>query len=123
VRSDRSDNLTLTNRRQTGADVSFSFRVPQQLAPLRSDIRTSLRFNNTVSTVCIQRAGTNDCLAVSDSRRREYNLNMGTEMPPNVSAGLSVGYVLTDDRHANRKFSQLVVTANVTMSFSAGEIR
>jgi hypothetical protein len=123
VRNDRSDNLTLTNRRQTGADVSFSFRMPQQLVPLRSDIRTSLRFNNTASTVCIQRAGTNDCIVVSDSRRREYNLNMGTDMPPNVSAGLSVGYVLTDDRHTNRKFSQLVVTANVTMSFSAGEIR
>jgi hypothetical protein len=123
VRNDRSGNLTLTSRRQTGADVTFAFRLPLQLVPLRSDIRTSLRFNNTASTVCIQRAGTNDCIAVSDSRRREYNLNMDTEMPPNVSAGLSVGYVLTDDRHANRKFSQLVVTANVTMSFSAGEIR
>ncbi len=123
VRSDRSDNLTFTDRRQTGANVSFAFRVPPNLIPLRSDVRTALRYQNTASTVCIQRAGTADCLPVSDSRRREYNLNMDTDMPPNVSAGLSVAYVLTDDRHANRKFSQLVVTANVTVSFSQGDIR
>jgi hypothetical protein len=123
VRAERSSNLTFTDRRRSSADLSFSFRTPQQLLPLPSDIRTSLQLQNTGSKVCIQQAGKADCRPVADSRRREYNLRLDTELPPQVSAGLSVGYVLSDDRHANRKFSQLVVTANVTVSFSAGEIR
>ncbi|MBI1723365.1 MAG: cell surface protein SprA [Gemmatimonadetes bacterium] len=123
TRSERSNNLTLNSRRQTGADLTFSFRTPQELLPLPSDIRATVRFQTNTSRVCIQRAGATDCVPVSDSRRREYNLNMDTDMPPNVSAGLSVSYVLNEDAHANRKFSQFVVTANVTVSFSAGEIR
>ena len=44
-------------------------------------------------------------------------------MPPSVNAGFSVGYVLSDDRHINRKFSQFSLTASVRVFFSAGEIR
>jgi hypothetical protein len=51
------------------------------------------------------------------------NLTMDTELPPQMSAGLGVSYIVTEDAHANRKFSQLTVTASVTVNFSAGTIR
>jgi hypothetical protein len=48
---------------------------------------------------------------------------MDTDMPPSVTAGLSIGYVLNDDRHINRKFSQFTLTASARLYFSAGQVR
>ena len=44
-------------------------------------------------------------------------------MPTNVSAGLSFGYILTEDAHIDRKFSQVVIKASVTVNFQAGSPR
>lgn len=122
-RGDRSGNLTLNDNRQFSAGVRFQFRTPRELVPLPSDINTQLRYSTSRNTGCIRRAGAEECVPISDSRRRDYQLNMDTELPPNVSAGLSISYVLTDDVHANRKFSQLLVSAHVLVSFVAGELR
>jgi hypothetical protein len=86
-------------------------------------VRTALRYSNSTSRACIERVGAGDCIAISDSRRRQVNFTMDTDLPPNVSAGVGVSYILTEDAHANRKFSQFVVTASVTVAFSAGAIR
>jgi len=118
-----SGNETRFDRSDASADVSFVFRTPQQYIPLPSVIRTALRYANSVSTGCVLRVGDSTCVPVSDSRRRQMNLTMDTDLPPNVSAGLGVSYIVTEDRHANRKFAQFVVTASVTINFSAGEIR
>lgn len=122
-RTERSGSLTLNERRQTSADVTFSFRVPPDIIPLRSDVRTTLRYANTVNTGCVRNPRAPDCTPISDSRRKEYTLLMDTDMPPSVTAGLSVSYVLTDDAHTNRRFSQFVLTANVRVTYTAGEIR
>jgi hypothetical protein len=122
-RTERSGSVTLNERRQTSADVTFSFRVPPDIIPLRSDVRTTLRYANTVNTGCVQNPRAPDCTAISDSRRKEYTLLMDTDMPPSVTAGLSVSYVLTEDAHTNRKFSQFVLTANVRVVYTSGEIR
>jgi len=123
VEADRSGNRTESDRSETSADLSFAFRPPQELIPLRSDVRTSLRYANSVTQVCIVRAGTAECVAISDSRRRQVNLTLDTDMPPNMSAGLSVSYIRTEDAHMNRRFAQFIVTASVTIAFTAGEIR
>jgi hypothetical protein len=120
---ERSGNFTRNQRDRIGADVSFSFRFPRDLVPLPSDVRTTIRFDHTRNRTCVQRSGSLECIPVSDSRRREYNLTMDTDLPPNVTAGLSAGYVLTQDAHVNRKFSQFVLTANVSVSLQAGELR
>jgi hypothetical protein len=121
--SDQSGNVVQADRNDVGADLSFAFRVPPELIPLRSDVRTSLRYSNSISTGCIARAGDSTCVPISDSRRRQMNLTMDTDMPPNVSAGLGISYIVTADAHANRKFSQFVFTASVTVNFSAGGSR
>jgi hypothetical protein len=119
----RSGNLTRTDRSETSADLAFTFRPPHEILPLPSDVRTAFRYANSVSSGCILRAGDTTCVAIADSRRRQVNFTMDTDMPPNVSAGVSVSYIVTEDAHANRKFAQWVVTASVTVAFTAGEIR
>jgi hypothetical protein len=122
-RTARSGTLTLSEREQLTADLGFSFRVPPDLVPLRSDVRTTLRFASTTNTGCVESAQAPGCTRISDSRRKEYTLIMDTDMPPNVTAGLSVSYVLTEDAHTNRKFSQFVLLAHARVTYSAGELR
>jgi hypothetical protein len=122
-RTERSGSVTLNERRQASADLTFAFRVPQDLIRLRSDVRTTLRYASTVNTGCIQNPRSPDCTPISDSRRKEYTLFMDTNMPPNVTAGLSVSYVVSEDAHTNRKFSQFVLMGNVRVIYTAGEIR
>ena len=123
TRLERTGNLTLNDGGQVSADVAFAFRVPPEIVPLRSEVRTTLRYVASTSTSCVRRAGGEDCVPIADSRRSEYTLLMDTDMPPNASAGLSASYVLTDDAHANRKFSQFVITAAVRVVFQAGAVR
>ena len=111
------------DRTETSADLAFTFRPPQQFLPLPSDVRTAFRYANSVTTGCILRVGDSSCVAIADSRRRQVNFTMDTDMPPNVSAGVSVSYIVTEDAHTNRKFAQWIVTASVTVAFTAGEIR
>jgi hypothetical protein len=123
VRSRRSGNLTVGDRGQRSADLSFSFRPPPEYLPLRSDVRTVLRYLSSHNGSCVQRAGTTDCVPIAESRRNEYTLLMDTDMPPNASAGLSLSRVVTEDVHANRKFAQLVFTATVRLTFQAGGVQ
>jgi len=123
VRGSRAGNLTVAERHQFSADLSFSFRVPPDIAPLRSDVRTVLRYLTSDAASCIQRPSSAGCVPYAESRRSEATLLMDTDMPPNASAGLSVSHVVTEDVHANRKFSQFVLTATVRVSFQAGEVR
>lgn len=116
-------NLTRGDRTSTAADISASFKPPQDFLPIKNNIRASLRFLHAINALCVERVGAPDCLPIADSRRTEYNLTMDTDMPPSVTAGVSAGYELTEDRHANRKFSQFTLTASVRIFFAAGEIR
>jgi hypothetical protein len=120
---DRSGNLSRTDRSELSADLTFVFRPPHEILPLPSDVRAALRWAKSVSSGCILRAGDTTCVAIADSRRRQVNFTMDTDMPPNVSAGVSVSYIVTEDAQVNRKFAQWVVTASVTVAFTAGEIR
>jgi hypothetical protein len=119
----RSGNTTRSERVSNSADASFHFKPPQEFIPLKSDVRTSVRYQRSLNAICVERAGAPGCTRIADSHRSEYNLTMDTDMPPSVNAGFSVGYVLSDDRHINRKFSQFTLTASVRVFFSAGEIR
>ena len=120
--AERSGATTLSNSRSTAADLAFSFRPPQEVVPLRSDVRTALHFLSAVTSTCARNANLPQCTSIADSRRTEYNLTMDTDMPPSVSAGLAIGYVLNDDRYVNRKFSQFTMTVSVRVFLAAGEV-
>ena len=117
----QAGTVTNNDQIQHSVDASFSLHVPPEIIPLHNDVRTSLRYTSSRSLVCVQTPQTPSCLSVSDSRRSEYTLLMNTDMPPNISAGLSASYVLTEDVTTNRKFSQLTLTATVRVVFQAGE--
>lgn len=121
--TDRLGNRTLGERQNLSADIRFSFRPPQDILPLRGDIRTALRWSLSENSTCVQQVGVATCLPIAVSRRNEYNLTLDTDVPPSTNAGLAVGYVLSDDRHLNRKYSQFTLTATVRIFFQAGEIR
>ncbi len=122
-RTDQSGNTTLSNRISTSADLTFTFRAPQDILPLKSPVRTAVRWSQSGNAICIERAGGTGCIPIADSRRTEYNLTMDTEMPPNVTAGLAASYVVTDERQLDRKFAQFTLTASVRVFFNAGELR
>jgi hypothetical protein len=121
--AERSGNIAQGDRRNAAADVTFSFRPPREVVPLPSDVRTTLRWQRAVNHSCLDRTGFEQCIVIADSRRSEYNLSMDTDLPPSVNAGLSIAYVLNDDRHLNRKFSQFTMTVSARFFFNAGEVR
>ena len=123
ILDESAGNVTRTDRQDASAALMFSFRPPKDLLPLPSDVRTSLRYAHSTDDGCLTLAGGAGCVPISSASRRQFNFSMDTDMPPNVSAGISVGYILTEDAHVNRKFSQLVVTAAVTVNFQAGTPR
>jgi len=48
---------------------------------------------------------------------------MDTDLPPNMSAGIQMAYVLNEERQTNRKVRQLVITAFVQLATSVGQLR
>jgi hypothetical protein len=121
--ANQAGSQTRNNRNESSADLSFSFRPPYELLPIKSDIRTSLRYAASDLKGCITLAGGANCIGILDSGRRQYNFQMDTDMPPNVSAGLSIGYILTSDAVTNSKFAQFVLTFSVSVTFQAGQPR
>jgi hypothetical protein len=59
----------------------------------------------------------------ADSRQTQAEVTLDADIPPNVSAGFQMAYVLNEERQANRKTSQLVITAFVNMAMSVGQMR
>jgi hypothetical protein len=119
----QAGSRTQNDNSEASASLGFSFRLPYEVLPLKSDIRTSLRYASTNTRGCITLAGSSDCISILASQRQQYNFQMDTDMPPNVSAGISLGYILTDDAYLNRKFAQFVLTLSVSVNFQAGQLR
>jgi hypothetical protein len=116
-------NLFKTERSQQNATVAFAFRPPPSLGRWRSAIRTTLRYSVTDNTTCLQSAGQGECVPYVDSRQLQAQLTLDTDLPPNMSAGLQMAYILNDERQANRRNSQLVITAFVQLQTSVGQLR
>jgi hypothetical protein len=116
-------NVFRTTRSAQNANVNFSFRPPRGLIRLRAPIRSSVRYTTNRSLVCLQAAGQATCVPYADSRRAQAELTLDTDVPPNLSAGFQMAYVLNEERQANRKNAQLVLTAFVSLTTSVGQIR
>ena len=48
---------------------------------------------------------------------------VNTDIPPNMSAGLEMAYVVNEERELDHKSAQLVLTAFVSLNTSVGHIR
>jgi hypothetical protein len=116
-------NLFKDQRDQQNATVAFAFRPPTGLGRWRSNIRTTFRYSVTNNTTCLRSAGQVECVPYVDSRQVQAQLTMDTDVPPNMSAGLQMAYVLNEERQTNRKVRQLVITAFVQLATSVGQLR
>ena len=118
-------NLFRVERNQQNATVAFAFRPPRPLvgSRWRSNIRTTLRYSLADNITCLRSAGQADCVPYVDSRQVQAQLTMDTDLPPNMSAGFQMAYILNDERQANRRNSQLVITAFVQLQTSVGQLR
>jgi hypothetical protein len=118
-------NLFRTTRNQQNASLTFAFRPPAWLqgGGWRSNIRTTARYAVTESTKCLRTAGQAVCVPYVDSRQVQAQLTMDTDLPPNMSAGLQMAYLLNEERQTNRKVAQLVITAFLQLSTSVGQLR
>jgi len=116
-------NLFKNERNQQNATVAFAFKPPTAFGRWRSTIRTTLRYSVTGNTQCLRSAGQADCVPFVDSRQVQAQLTMDTDLPPNMSAGLQMAYLLNEERQTNRKVRQIVITAFVQLATSVGQIR
>ena len=124
----RSDQLNAgslfhTQRNQQSANLAFAFHPPPQLVRLKNPIRATARYTVSDITTCLQAAGQTSCVPFVDSRQTQSQLTLDTDFPPTLSAGFQMAYLVNDERQANRKTSQLVITAFVELHTSVGQIR
>lgn len=116
-------NLNQTEQEAWSGNVSFQWRPPESLARLPNPIRTQVRYSKETIARCLQTVGEPSCSSLSFTERVDRGLQLDTDVPPNLSAGLSVSHLVTEERHFERKFSQLTFTAFIQFSFLTGEIR
>jgi hypothetical protein len=116
-------NVGRTDQETWNVNVNFSWRPPSSLIRLPNDLRTQARFSVSDVGRCLQTAGSGECTSVSFTGRREWGLQADTDFPPNLTGGLSASYLVSEERHFDRKFSQLTFTAFIQLSFISGEIR
>ena len=116
-------NLFRTERAQYNVNLGVSLRPPASLVRMPMPIRASARFSHSRNTTCLQAAGRETCQPFVDSRQTTGNITFDTEFPPNVSAGLQMGYVLNEELQSSRKTRQMVVTAFVNLGATVGRLQ
>ncbi|MFQ6046623.1 MAG: cell surface protein SprA, partial [Gemmatimonadales bacterium] len=116
-------NITETDRLDWGGTVTFVVSPPVTLFAAGNEIRTTGRFNSSKVTVCLLRAGSDECRTVADSRRRQLDLRLDTGLSSVVRGGASFGYVLSDQRHSSSKISQVVFTVFADINLFTGQLR
>jgi len=99
------------------------FRPPASIVRLKHDIRAAGRYSASANKTCLQAAGQEACVPYVDSRQTQMQLSLDTDLPPTLSAGFQMAYLVNDERQANRKTSQLVITAFVELHTSVGQIQ
>jgi len=114
-------SLSHSQRASQNATLTFAFRSPARR--LKSDIRTTLHYSALATTTCLKNASDTTCVPYVDSRQHQEQLTMETDLPPNMSAGLQVASITNEERNANRKTRQLVITAFINLSTSVGQLR
>ena len=122
VRPDGS--RTESEVRELGADVGRTFRAPASWN-LKDPIRARFGFTRSDqnSFVTSLREGEIRRSRLSDNGRYSMNLNLDTDMNENMMFSLTGQRTVSYDRQFNRRFTQLVVTAVMTLQFYAGELR
>jgi hypothetical protein len=116
-------NETRLDQDDVTGSLDYSFRLPRSLSRARKQARTSLTYLQSAARTCLHQGGDDDCVLISDVRRREVRGGIDTDLLQSVSGGLQVGYTLNDARHLSRRTSQISIIASFQLSLFAGDYR
>jgi hypothetical protein len=113
-------STTRNDQEDWGGNFSFSFRAPRSLVRLQGPVRARLSGTSSDTRVCLIRAGTAECTAVADSRRRQLDARLDTGLSQTVVGGASFSYILTDQQHLSSRITQYVFTIFAEINFVTG---
>lgn len=116
-------NLFRTERSTRNVSLNFLARPLARWLGLPAPVRGTARYGTSRNSVCLQAAGRDTCVPYADSRQTQAEVTLDTDLPPNISAGFQMAYVLNEERQTNRKTAQLVITAFVNFATTVGRLR
>jgi hypothetical protein len=109
--------------RDLNADVSRSLKMPARWN-LKNDLRTRLSYQQSSAESWVQnQSAASKRSRLADNGRQAINLNADADVAENLTFSLNGARIVTFDNNLNRRFSQLVFTAVLQVSFFAGEIK
>jgi hypothetical protein len=118
-----SGNSTRTNQNDITAGLSHAFNLPTSISRIRRTIRSQLSGVLSRTTSCLLASGSEDCVTISDTRRTEARATFDSDLARILTGGLSFSYSLSEARHLDRKFSQIIITASLQLSLFSGDYR
>ncbi|HEX6059356.1 MAG TPA: cell surface protein SprA [Gemmatimonadaceae bacterium] len=104
------------------AAISRSFRGLERWK-LQSDIRTRIAWQVTNTTTFVDAGIGSTRSRLADNGRRALNLNADTDVTETMNFSLQAARIVTFDRNYDRRFTQTVIAAVLSMRFFAGELR
>jgi hypothetical protein len=116
-------NFTKLAQHTLSASLTHAFALPRSFGRTRRVIRSQMTAVLSNSTTCLRRVEETDCTNVSDTRRQEYRATFDADLAKIMTGGLQVSYSLNEARQIDRKFSQIIISANFQLSLFAGDYR
>jgi cell surface protein SprA len=116
-------SVTDSRANELTADASRTFKLPATWQ-MKSALRARLGFQQTTSVSDVSNglaAGLQSRLA--DNGRQAITLNADTDIAENLTFSLQSARIVTFDNNLNRRFTQIVLSAVLQISFFAGEMR
>ena len=109
--------------RDLSADIAARHQDAGQLG-LKKDLRTRLSYQQSSAQAYVQnQSAVTSRSRLADNGRQAVNLNADADVAENLTFSLTGARIVNFDNNLNRRFSQLVFTAVLQISFFAGEIK
>jgi hypothetical protein len=91
---------------------------------LKSELRTRVSYQQSTAQSWVRNQTASAARSrLSDNGRTAFNVNADADVAENLTFSLTGARIVTFDNNLNRRFSQIVFTAVLQVSFFAGEIK
>ncbi|MDQ8153432.1 MAG: cell surface protein SprA [Gemmatimonadota bacterium] len=116
-------SIAESRSRDLNADVSRGIKMPARWN-LKNDLRTRVSYQQSSAQSWVQNQGAAGKRSrLADNGREALNINADADVAENLTFSVNGARIITFDNNLNRRFSQIVFTAVLQVSFFAGEIR
>ncbi len=116
-------SITESRARDVSADISRTIKMPARWN-LKNDLRARVSYQASTAQSWVQnQSATEKRSRLADNGRQAINVNADADVAENLTFSLTGARIVTFDNNLNRRFSQIVFTAVLQVSFFAGEIK